>query len=61
MTTRTETQIDLVKAAAEDQDHRGSRYSGMSYEQGVYDALTWVTGEDEELDEQFPFDEANDG
>jgi hypothetical protein len=43
---RTEDEInDLRNAVTERIDEGGSRYSGMSYEQGIDEALRWVFGE----------------
>jgi hypothetical protein len=42
--TRTEEEIDhLENWAAEGQDN-GTHYSGMSYEDGIRDALDWLFG-----------------
>lgn len=51
---RSQSQIDeVVNDAYENIDAGGSRWPGMSYEQGVAAALEWVTGASEEP----PFEE----
>jgi hypothetical protein len=41
----SEEEIDeQINAAVENMDSVGSKWPGMSYEQGVRDALEWVTG-----------------
>jgi hypothetical protein len=43
--TRTEDEVnEQVNAASEAMDTNGSRWPGMSYEQGVDAALRWVMG-----------------
>lgn len=44
ITPRTEEEVDgQLNLAARGLDH-GSRWPGMSYEQGVHAALTWALG-----------------
>ena len=44
--TRSEDEInDLRNEVSERIDKGGSRYSGMSFEQGIDDALRWLFGE----------------
>ncbi len=52
---KTEQEIsDLYNRASEQiTKYQGTRWSGMSYEQGVKDALNWVIGEDDEIMESF--------
>lgn len=43
---RTEKEIrELIAAALEYVHKGGSKYPGMSYEEGVVAALDWITGE----------------
>ena len=42
---RTDKEInDLLDRCAEQEDKGGSRYPGMSYEQGIRAAIDWITG-----------------
>lgn len=41
---RTETEIDRVLNWAAEGVEQGTRYSGMSYEQGILDICDWLTG-----------------
>lgn len=44
---RSQSEIDdQINEAYEKEDEGGSRWPGMSYEQGVLAALRWVTGEE---------------
>lgn len=45
---RDEQQIQDMADDASDEAHKPSKYTGMSYEEGVRDALDWV------LDETMP-------
>ena len=46
---RKEEEInDLRNAVAERIDEGGSKYSGMSYEQGIDEVLRWLFGETDE-------------
>jgi hypothetical protein len=45
---RTQKEIDDVLNKAADGIDKGSRWGGMSYEQGVDAALRWITGETDE-------------
>lgn len=44
MNERTQSEIDEQMNLAADGENDGSKYPGMSYEQGVKAALEWVTG-----------------
>jgi hypothetical protein len=47
---RTDQEIDEQRnAASEALDEGGSKWPGMSYEQGVQNALAWVVGDSEDL------------
>lgn len=47
MTTPTDQEIIDEMWAASDQANEGSKWPGMSYEEGVAAALKWVVGETE--------------
>lgn len=47
-TARTEREIEDARNAATEQVENGTRWPGMSYEQGVEDALAWVVGDTDE-------------
>ena len=51
---RTEQEKHEVMDRCATTEDSGSRYPGMSYEQGVRDALEWTMGEDME---DHPFEE----
>lgn len=42
---RVEAEIDEVLNACEDAEINGSRFPGMSYEQGIIDFFRWLIGE----------------
>lgn len=44
---RTENEINRVQNWADEGSNEGSRYPGMSYEQGIIDALSWLCGDDD--------------
>ena len=44
-TIRTETEIARVENWAVEGIDEGTRYPGMSYEQGIVDILTWLRGD----------------
>lgn len=44
---RNKDEIERVSEWARQGVDEGTRYAGMSYEEGVLDALNWVTGEDD--------------
>lgn len=46
--TRTQKEIDDVLNKAADGMDDGSKWPGMSYEQGVDAAIRWLTGESED-------------
>ena len=46
--------IDRMIGWLEDH-HVGTRYGGMTYEQGIRDALEWAMGEREEEKDDWPF------
>lgn len=46
--TRTETEINEQLDKAQEGVENGSKYSGMSYEEGVKYALEWVTGQSDD-------------
>ena len=47
--TRTDEEInDLLNAVDERIDEGGSRFSGMSYEQGISEALRWLLGQSDD-------------
>jgi hypothetical protein len=50
---RTEKEIDEVLEKAMDGKYSGSRYPGMSYEEGIMAFADWLFGDDDEP----PFDE----
>jgi len=46
MTKPTQNQIDdVLNQCAEQIDEGGSKYPGMSFEQGVLDAINWLSGD----------------
>ena len=46
MTTPTQDQIDdVLNKCAEQADEGGSRWPGMSYEEGVAEAIRWMQGD----------------
>lgn len=45
---RTTAEIEIQIGLARDSFEEGSRYPGMSYEQGVEDALMWVIGQSDD-------------
>lgn len=45
---RSDSQIDNVRNWAIDGVDKGTRYPGMSYEQGVEDMAAWLFGESDE-------------
>lgn len=45
---------DLLNQCCEQEDQGGSRFSGMSYEQGMRAAIEWLTNE--EWDHPYPAD-----
>ena len=46
---RTKQEIDdVLNQAAEQQDEGGSRFPGMTYEDGLANALRWVIGDDDD-------------
>lgn len=50
----TDEQVDdVINMAYEIKDEQGTKWPGMSYEDGVLAALRWVTGEEDEN----PFEE----
>lgn len=52
---RTEIEIDRVENWAVEGIDEGSRYPGMSYEQGILDTLAWLRGDsDTAPDEEYP-------
>jgi len=56
---KTDKQVaDVEQAAYERAWEGGSEYPDLTYEKGVADALDWVRGLNEELEEKFPFDKA---
>lgn len=44
---RTEDEIGRVENWAVEGFNNGSRYPGMSYEQGVMDAIQWLRGDND--------------
>ncbi len=43
---RTEQEIDdLLNECIESEETGGSKYPGMTYEQGIKAAIEWITGE----------------
>jgi hypothetical protein len=44
---RSAQEIEDLKNKAEDANAEGSKYPGMSYEEGIAAALSWVLGEAE--------------
>ena len=44
---RTEDEIARVENWAVDGINEGSRYPGMSYEQGIQDTLMWLRGDND--------------
>ena len=43
---RTDEEIDaIISACMEKEDEGGSRYPGMTYEQGLKEALMWIVGD----------------
>lgn len=48
--TRTDEQIDeQINAASEQNEEGTTRWPGMTYEQGVDNALRWVTGQSDDV------------
>lgn len=45
---RTKAEIERVLNKAMQAFDEGTYYPGMSYEQGILDALAWITGESED-------------
>lgn len=45
---RSESQVKNVRDWAWEGKSAGSRYSGMSYEDGIEDVLAWLFGETDE-------------
>lgn len=45
---RSDEEVDkAMNAAGEQRDKGGSRWPGMSYEEGVLAALAWILGQDD--------------
>lgn len=44
---RSEDEINRVENWAVEGIDQGSRYAGMSYEQGIVDTLNWLRGDDD--------------
>lgn len=50
---RTEKEINaLLDACAKQMDEGGSQVRGQTYEEGIYEAIMWLTG-----DRDHPYDE----
>ena len=48
----TETQIEALRDRAEDhQREKGTKYPGMSYEDGIIAAINFVLGDDDEIED----------
>lgn len=46
---RTDGEIDdVMNRCANQTDRGGSAYHGMTYEEGISDAINWLTGDDPE-------------
>jgi hypothetical protein len=43
---RTEEEFNRVWNWADDGHNMGTRYPGMSYEQGIIDVMNWLCGDD---------------
>jgi hypothetical protein len=48
MLPRTKAEIEDVIGEAIDAEMEGSKFPGMTYEQGVQAALQWVTGQSDD-------------
>jgi hypothetical protein len=48
MIERSQSEIDDVRGVATDAMDAGSKYPGMSYEEGIIAALDWATGESDD-------------
>lgn len=48
MKTPDKDEIQDMRDKAANACHKGSKYPGMSYEEGLRDALEWVLGDAEE-------------
>lgn len=46
---RRSAEIDDVLNRAWDSDEEGSRYPGMTFEQGVREAIEWITGNQDDM------------
>lgn len=42
---RTEEEINHVMNWADEGNNEGTHYAGMSYEEGITDALSWLCGD----------------
>lgn len=47
--TKTEKQIEQQLQKAEDASINGTKYSGMTYEEGMLALYNWLTGETDDL------------
>ena len=45
---RSDSQIDNVRNWAAEGRDQGTRFSGMSYEDGIEDMVAWLTGQTDE-------------
>jgi hypothetical protein len=68
VTVRSREQIEELENWAVEGQGKGTRYPGMSYEDGIVDTLNWLTGvtdtgphEEEEEDDSIPHVEEEDG
>lgn len=58
---RSQSEIDeQMNRASMQEEKGGSRYHGMTFEQGVGEALRWVTGQTEDLPIPDPVEEETD-
>jgi len=56
---RTEEEIDsLLNACSKRIDRGGSAYPGMTFEQGINDAIMWLTGQND--DHPYPEEDDDD-
>ena len=47
---RNDSEVNTVLDQCADSEENGSKYPGMSYEQGVRDTLDWLCDEDADLE-----------